>query len=174
MNEAFKSITPEQLPDNPFTLIGTDWLLITAGTLEKHNTMTASWGGVGVLWNKPVATVYIRPQRYTKEFVDSTQYFTLSVLPKEMRQTLSYCGKYSGRNVDKDAACGLTPFTADAKNGQSVCYEQARLILVCKKLYVGQISPEGFIDPALNEKNYPMKDHHAMYIGEIVQILEKQ
>ncbi len=174
MNETFKTITPQEIKDNPFTLIGNDWLLITAGTVEKHNTMTASWGGVGVLWNKPVATVYIRPQRYTKEFVDNAETFTLSVLPSDMRKALSYCGTYSGREVDKDAACGLTPFAADAENAQSIAYEQARLILVCKKLYVGQIKPEGFVDPALDEKNYPTHDYHTVYIGEIVKILEKQ
>jgi flavin reductase (DIM6/NTAB) family NADH-FMN oxidoreductase RutF len=174
MQPNFQSISPNALSDNPFTLIGKDWLLITAGDLKSHNTMTASWGGVGVLWNKPVATVYIRPQRYTKEFVDSSDYFTLSVLPNEMRDALTFCGRNSGRDCDKDAACNLTPFLTDAGNAQSVAYEQARVILVCKKLYVGAIQPDGFLDPALAETNYPNKDFHKVYIGEIIDVLVKE
>lgn len=174
MNEKFKVIEPKEIQDNPFTLIGTDWLLITAGNMEKHNTMTASWGGVGILWNKPVATVYIRPQRHTKGFVDNSEYFTLSVLPNEMRDILTYCGRKSGKDVDKDKECGLTPFTAVCGEEQSIAYEEARLVLVCRKLYSDTIKPEGFTDSSIDDKNYPNKDYHRMYIGEIVRVLEKQ
>ena len=174
MNENFRAIEPKQILDNPFSLIGDDWMLITAGNMEHHNTMTASWGGVGVLWNKPVATIYIRPQRYTKPFVDNNEYFTLSVLPNEMREVLTYCGRKSGKDVDKDKECNLTPFTAVCGNEQSVAYEQARLVLVCRKLYADSIKPECFMDTGLDEKNYPNKDYHQMYIAEIVRVLEKK
>ncbi len=173
MNNNFKSIDPKEISDNPFTLIGNDWLLITAGDMQHHNTMTASWGGVGVLWNKPVATVYIRPQRHTKQFVDNGDYFTLSVLPNEMRDILTYCGRNSGKDVDKDKECSLTPFIAAADNEQTVAYEQSRLILVCRKLYSDNLKEECFIDPSVAEKNYAAKDYHQMYIGEIVKVLEK-
>ncbi len=173
MNQAFSSISPYALSDNPFTMIGKDWLLITAGNMEKHNTMTASWGGVGILWGKPVATVYIRPQRYTKQFTDDNEYFTLSVLPNEMREALAYCGKYSGREVDKDKECGLTPFLCDEQNPQSVAYEQSRVILVCKKLYCQTLQEACFTVPEVAEKNYPEKDYHDMYIAEILDVLVK-
>ncbi len=173
MNQAFSSISPYQLSDNPFTLIDKDWLLITAGDMAQHNTMTASWGGVGIIWNKPVATVYIRPQRYTKQFVDHCEYFTLSALPSEMRDVLTYCGRMSGKDVDKDKECGLTPFLCDENNPQSVGYEQAKLILVCRKLYAQTLTEESFIYPEIAQKNYPTKDYHEMYIAEIVDVLVK-
>ena len=95
---------------DPFERIGRDWCLITAGNKGSYNTMTASWGGVGILWNKEVATCYIRPQRYTKEFVDREEYFTLSFFPDGWREALNFCGKYSGRDRDKAAETGLKPF----------------------------------------------------------------
>ena len=111
---AFREISVEQLKDNPFTLINKDWMLITAGDAEKHNTMTASWGGVGELWGKYVSTIYIRPQRYTLEFVEREEYYSLCFFGPEYRQALSLCGSKSGRDVDKDAATGLTPCFAQA------------------------------------------------------------
>ena len=174
MLEKFESIDAKQLPDNPFTLIGTDWMLVTAGTMEHHNNLTASWGGVGVLWNKPVATIYIRPQRHTKQFIDGSDYFTLSVLPNELRSILTFCGRNSGRDVNKDEACDLHPFLTDVQNPQSVAYSEARLILVCRKLYSDSIKENGFIDSAVSDANYPQKDFHQMYIGEIVQVLQQK
>ena len=100
---AFREISVEQLKDNPFTLINKDWMLITAGDAEKHNTMTASWGGVGELWGKYVSTIYIRPQRYTLEFVEREEYYSLCFFGPEYRQALSLCGSKSGRDVDKFA-----------------------------------------------------------------------
>ena len=106
---AFREISVEELKDNPFTLINKDWMLITAGNREKHNTMTASWGGVGELWGRYVSTIYIRPQRYTLEFVEREDYYSLCFFGPEYRQALNLCGSKSGREVDKDAATGLTP-----------------------------------------------------------------
>lgn len=171
---SFKEIKPQELIANPFTLIGDDWLLITAGNMEKHNTMTASWGGVGILWNKPVATVYIRPQRYTKSFVDANDTFTLTVLPDEQHDAHKIAGSLSGRDIDKDKECNLVPFLADENDCASVAYENARLILVCKKLYRDTIKGECFTVEGVDEKCYPKKDYHDMYIAEITKVLVKE
>lgn len=98
---SFKEVKMEELNFNPFTKIGTEWMLITAGDEKKFNTMTASWGGVGIMWNKNVVTTYIRPQRYTKEFVDANEYFTVSFYDKEYKKALNICGTRSGRDCDK-------------------------------------------------------------------------
>ena len=173
MNQTFHHVEPKSLTENPFSMLDDAWMLITAGDMEKHNTMTASWGGVGVIWNKPVATIYVRPQRYTYEFTEENEYFTLSVFTEEYRKALTYCGRNSGRDVDKDKECGLTPFLAKDDIAGSVAYQEARLVFVCKKLYAQDLVPESFIDPTLAEKNYPSNDFHRMYIGEIVAVLEK-
>ena len=89
----WKKIDPKQIEQNVFSMIGEQWMLVTAGTKENCNTMTASWGGLGVLWNKPVATAYIRPQRYTKQFLDEHEYFTLSFFGEEFRKELTLCGR---------------------------------------------------------------------------------
>ena len=166
---AFREISVEQLKDNPFTLINKDWMLITAGDAEKHNTMTASWGGVGGLWGKYVSTIYIRPQRYTLEFVEREEYYSLCFFGPEYRQALSLCGSKSGRDVDKDAATGLTPRFDQA----APYYEQARLVFICRKLYRQDMEESAFLDKGLLEKWYD-NDLHRMFIGEIVKVLEKE
>lgn len=150
---------------NPFERIGSDWCLISAGTKESYNTMTASWGGVGILWNKEVATCYIRPQRYTKEFVDREEFFTLSFFPDGWRSALAFCGKYSGRDHDKTAETGLTPLFTD----NTVTFEQANLVLVCRKLFAQPMTESSFVDREVLEKNYPNMDLHTIYVGEIVK-----
>ena len=166
---AFREISVEQLKDNPFTLINKDWMLITAGDGENHNTMTASWGGVGELWGKYVSTIYIRPQRYTLEFVEREEYYSLCFFGPEYRQALSLCGSKSGRDVDKDAATGLTPCFDQA----APYYEQARLVFLCHKLYRQDMEESAFLDKGLLEKWYD-NDLHRMFIGEIVKVLEKE
>ena len=166
---AFREISVEQLKDNPFTLINKDWMLITAGDAEKHNTMTASWGGVGELWGKYVSTIYIRPQRYTLEFVEREEDYSLCFFGPEYRQALSLCGSKSGRDVDKDAATGLTPCFDQA----APYYEQARLVFLCRKLYRQDMEESAFLDKGLLEKWYD-NDLHRMFIGEIVKVLEKE
>lgn len=163
INELLNEVDAKKLSDNPFSLIGDDWMLITAGNDEKYNTMTASWGGLGVLWNKNVATIFIRPQRYTYEFVEENEYFTISILPSELRNALSFCGSKSGRDYDKAKECGLTPVLA----GKSVAFADARLVLVCKKLYYSDLNPDNFYDSAIDTANYKAHDYHRMYVGEI-------
>ena len=166
--KGFQEISCSQLKDNPFTLIGKDWMLVTAGTEEKYHTMTASWGGVGFLWNKNVAFTFIRPQRYTLEFVDQNEYYTLSFYGEEMRKALSFCGSKSGRDYDKARETGLVPVFDE----KAPYFEQARLVLVCRKLYKQDFSPACFIDQPL-DSTYKDKDYHKMFIGEIVKVLVK-
>lgn len=163
----FTPIKPQDLDFNPFQTIGSDWMLITAGSGNKVNTMTASWGGAGVLWNKNVITCYIRPQRYTREFVDAQDYFSISVLPGQYRKQLAYLGTVSGRDEDKIANAGLT-VRSDA---EAPYFEEADTVFICKKLYVGEIKPEGILSPELDAANYADKDYHLIYIGEIVKAI---
>ncbi|MDF2821316.1 MAG: hypothetical protein K0R15_1757 [Clostridiales bacterium] len=109
----FREVKAEELSINPFTLIGKEWLLITAGTENAFNTMTASWGGLGVFWNKNAATIYVRPTRYTRKFVDDNDTFTISFYKEEYRKALALCGKVSGRDVNKVEQAGLTPVFED-------------------------------------------------------------
>lgn len=162
-----KQIEINEFSENPFKLIGSDWMLITAKKGEKTNMMTASWGGVGILWNKPVATIYVRPQRYTKEFIDNEEYFSLCVLPEEYRQILNYCGTKSGRDEDKIAETKLTIDESE----KAPIFKESRLVLICKKLYAQDLTEQSFIDKSLVEKNYQAKDFHTMYIAEIEKIL---
>ena len=128
---SFKEVKPEEMSFNPFKRIGSDWMLITAGDEKKFNTMTASWGGAGVIWGKNVVTCYIRPQRYTKEFVDANETFTLSFFGPGHRDALTLCGKVSGRDCDKVKEAGLTPFFTDG----TAAFREADLILVLILLY---------------------------------------
>ena len=162
-----KQIEINEFSENPFKLIGSDWMLITAKKGDKTNMMTASWGGVGILWNKPVVTIYVRPQRYTKEFIDNEEYFSLCVLPEEYRQILNYCGTKSGRDEDKITETKLTIDESE----KAPIFKESRLVLICKKLYAQDLTEQSFIDKSLVEKNYKAKDFHTMYIAEIEKIL---
>lgn len=164
-----RNIDPKQITKNPFAMIGDQWMLITAGTAESCNTMTASWGGVGVLWQAPVATCYVRPQRYTKQFLDEQEYFTLTFFPEEYRDALKLCGSKSGRDVDKVKECGFTVKTAACG---APYFEEAELVVVCRKRYVQDFDPAA-IPEDVKQKQYPNSDYHTMYIGEIVEVLSK-
>lgn len=167
---AFQEIAIEELTFNPFHMIAKDWLLITAGDEKKSNTMTASWGGLGIMWGKNIATVYIRPQRYTKSFIDENDTFTISVLPEEYRQALNVCGTVSGKNVeDKWGEAGLHPCYTDG----TTAVEEADLIFVCRKQYHQDMLPECFDEKENDGKWYPEKDYHTLYMGEIIKVLKK-
>ena len=165
----FNKITPKEITRIPFTLIGDDWMLVTAEKDGKANTMTASWGGVGILWGKTVATIYIRPQRYTKEFLDSAGRFTLSILGAEHKKTLGYLGSVSGRDEDKIAKSGLTL----SHENEAPYFEEAEMVLVCKTLYKQEQKPECFLDKESLDQWYEAKDFHTMYIAEIETVLKK-
>lgn len=148
---------------NPFETIGKEWLLITATNENKTNTMTASWGGVGILFGKPVAYLFIRPQRYTKELIDATSHFSLSVLPAQFKKQLSYFGTVSGRDEDKIATSGLSIAT---ENGIPY-FQDAKLVMICKKLFAQPMEETAFLDSSIVEQWYKEKDFHTMYIAEI-------
>ena len=165
----FKKADPKSLNFNVFSAIGDRWMLITAGTVDKCNTMTASWGGLGILWNKPMAIAYVRPQRYTKKFMDEQEYFTLAFFPGEYRKQLGLCGTKSGRDVDKVKECGFT--VAEAQGGAPY-FEEAELVLVCRKQMVMPMDPAAMPED-VKEKHYD-GDYHDIYWGEIVEVLVKE
>ena len=167
-----KEISVSELQLNPMTMIAKDWMLVTAGNAQRgFNTMTASWGHLGSIWGHggglPTAVVYLRPQRYTKEFVDREELFTITVFPEEYRKALGYLGSHSGRDGDKVAESGLTPVF----EGEYTYFAEAKLTLVCRKLYRAPIVPEGFLDQSIINAYYPQRDFHDMYIGEIIKVL---
>lgn len=166
----FREIKPEQFELSPFKLIGQDWMLITAEKDGKANTMTASWGGLGVMWGKNIACIVIRPQRYTKEFVDSAETFSLTFWDNSYKQTLNYLGTKSGRDEDKIKTSKLTV----VRNDKIPYFEEATMAILCKKLYAQELKPECFMTPELNEKWYPNVDHHTLYIAEILKLLVKE
>ena len=150
-----KVIKHENFQENAFEMIGKDWLLITAEKDGKVNTMTASWGGVGVLWNKKVAYIFIRPQRYTKEFVDFSDRLSVCVLPNSYRKELSYLGNVSGKDEDKISNANLK-----VQKYEDVPYfDEARLTLICRKLYAQDLKEEYFIEKDIIDKWYPQKSN---------------
>lgn len=157
-----------QLNMDPITMIGKEWTLISAGDQESYNMMTASWGGTGVMWNKNITFVVLRPQRYTLEFVEKKDCYALNFFDESYRPALSYCGAHSGRDVNKEKESGLTPVFDE----EAPYFAEAKLVLICRKLYKQTIDPAGFIDKALDGKNYPGKDYHECFVGEIVKVLK--
>ncbi|MCK4605694.1 MAG: flavin reductase family protein [candidate division Zixibacteria bacterium] len=144
-------------------------MLITAGTPQAFNTMTASWGGFGVLWNKHICWCVIRPQRFTYQFMEKAARFTLSFFEEEYRDALKLCGTKSGRDGDKVAQAGLTP--RETVSG-SVFFDQARLVIECRKIYFQDLDPDNFLDPRIHDE-YPDRDYHRMYLGEIERCLAR-
>ena len=165
----FRSVKPEELTINPFHAIGTDWMLITAQREGVTNAMTASWGGIGILWGEPVATCYIRPQRYTRELVDNGEYFSLCFFGQEQRAAMGLCGKLSGRDTDKVAQTGLTVVGDKA----APYFAEAELVLICRKMYRQEMQPECFVDPEI-AKHYPDNDYHITYIAKVEECLIRE
>ena len=161
----FEKVDIHSLNFNPFDKVGKDWLLISAIKNGKTNTMTASWGTLGHLWNKNVAIIFIRPQRYTKEFVDESETFTLSFFDDKHKE-LSYLGTKSGKDEDKISNVN---FHIEMVDGNPT-FKEAKEVFICKKLYVGKLEKEHFLLPEIYEKNYPLDDLHYVYIGEITDV----
>jgi flavin reductase (DIM6/NTAB) family NADH-FMN oxidoreductase RutF len=155
--------------DAIFNRIDKQWMLISATDGEHTNTMTASWGAMGILWHKPVAICFIRPQRYTKQFVDGSDYLTLSFFGGEEKAALTLLGRKSGRDCDKIKEAGLTPFV----EGKIVGFTQAKTIFVCRKLYADELKPEKFIDLKIPTEVYAQNDYQTLYIVEIEKVLSK-
>jgi len=168
-----KKIKPTDITDNFIEVIGKEWMLITAGNENKFNMMTASWGMAGFLWNKPVVFVFVRPERYTFEFMEESELFTLSFMGEEHKGVHKICGSKSGRDIDKVKATGLEPITSE--NG-SILFKQSRLSLECKKLYTDMIKEENFLDNELFKKWYGSVhgNPHKIYVAEIVNAWVKE
>lgn len=158
------NIERKSITDNVFRLMSYDWFLFTAGNLKKWNTMTAAWAEFGYLWNKCIVTGFIRPQRYTYQFVEKNKYFTFSFFKKKYEKALLFCGNHSGRDYDKARETGLTPIATKLGN---VYFKEAYLVLECRKIYYQDLDPKKFIDGSI-EKLYRKKDYHRFYIGEII------
>ena len=163
-------ITPGQITDNVFKLIGKEWMLITAGQDGNFNMMTASWGGLGFLWGLPVSFIFVRPQRYTFEFMEQHTNYTLSFYSSKYRDVLNLCGTKSGRDIDKVAETGLTPLTMDSG---AVYFAESRLVLECRKLYTHDLSAQQFLNDDIPTRAYAAEDYHRMYVGEIVRCLSR-
>ena len=164
-----KKIELKDLNRNLPELLEKRWALLTVADGEGCNPMTVSWGGVGRLWNLPVVTVYVRPQRYTKGLMDAGDYFSLTFLPEERHDAVAFCGAKSGRDTDKVKECGLTVL----EDEKAPYFAQGELTFICRKVYEQDMAGECFVDAAVDAKNYPGKDYHRMYVGEIVAVLEK-
>ncbi len=170
--ENFKKIEVSKLNENVFDLIGKQWMLVAAGSPDtKFNMMTASWGGLGWLWEKPVSFIFVRPQRYTFEFTEKEDYYTISFYSEQYREILKLLGTKSGRNFDKMTQSGLTPFKTPNGN---IAFKEARIIIECKKLYSTFLKEENFLDKETVKTKYPEKDFHKMYVGEIVNVWIKE
>ena len=164
----FKEVEFTEVKDNVVDLLKNRWGLVTAGDENGCNTMTVSWGAVGELWGKDMATIYIRPQRYTEEYLNKKEYFTLSFYkPEDKKRIHGICGSKSGRDVDKIKECALTP-CFDAK---APYFEDAELVLICRKMAKGKFDPADFIDESITDTWYPEKDFHFIYYGAIEKVL---
>lgn len=160
-----KEINVRELKDNFVKMISNDWALLTAGKNDDFNTMTVSWGGIGELWNKDVCFVFVRLQRYTYEFMEKNDYFSLSFFGGEYKKELGICGSKSGRDIDKMTETGFSPIDL----GEAIGFEQAKVNIVLKKLAYQDMKPDGFIDETIMN-NYANNDFHRVYIGEIVKV----
>lgn len=170
-------ISYKDLRLNPMALFADDWAALAAGNKERSNAMCIAWGQLGTLWEEgkhtnrlPVATVYVRPSRYTHELMESEGLFTINFFDRSRRKALGYLGSHSGRDGDKYAPAGLTPVYEDS----TTYFAEARLVLACRKLYATPLVEEGFVDRKLVDFNYPKRDFHTMYVGEIVKVLEER
>lgn len=164
----FKEISVNELNGNVFNMIGKKWMLVTAAKSEQEvNTMTASWGGLGIMWGKPVAFIFVRPQRYTKEFIEASDTVSLTFFDESYRKMLSYMGSVSGKDEDKIKTAGLKVIFDD----KTPYFEEAEVVLKTKKLYAQDMGAECLIDKEINDKWYPADDWHTMYVCEIERVL---
>lgn len=163
----FREISAKEISDNLIKMIADEYMLITAGDREGHNMMTASWGFAGEMWGSDCVMAVVRPQRYTMEFLEKQDYFTLSFYG-DNKGIHKICGGKSGRDCDKTALTGLTPVFQD----NTVYFDEARAVIVCKKQYVQKMDEACFTDTA-PLKWYPDKDYHYMIIGRIEKVLIK-
>lgn len=165
----FQPYPMDLLEMNPFTKFGKEWALVTAGSKAKCNTMTVSWGGVGVLWNKNVVYIFVRDSRYTKEFMDNGEFFSLSFFEEDYRPALAYCGAHSGRDEDKFEKAGLTPAFR-----HSIPYpDEANFVMLCRKIAAVPMPEDVLNDKSIIDAFYKDGDMHTMYVGEIIEAMAR-
>lgn len=170
-----KEISIKDIKINPFQMFGENWAALAAGNLENgYNAMTIAWGHLGTLWERdshtnhlPTAICYVRPSRYTKNFLDKESYFTISCFSDEYKKALGYLGSHSGSNSDKIKNSGLTPEFIN----NTTYFAEAQTVYICRKLYQAPLLESGFAEKGLVDFNYPLKDFHEMYVGEIIKVL---
>lgn len=170
----FRSVPISDFMFNPPTAFGKDWMVLAAGT-EAHgaNAMTIAWGQMGALWstgtgNLPVVVTYVRPSRFTYEFMEREPFFSLSYFGQDYRKELGFLGSKSGRDFpDKITAAGLTPVYGDS----TTYIAEAEVVIVCRKIYRAPLDPAGFLDPQIVKAGYADGDYHVVYVGEILKLL---
>ena len=158
----FNEIDPKSITENPFDVFGKKWPLVAAGTQEKYNMMTIGWGTLGILWGQPVAVVFIRPSRYTYEFMEKQDTFSVNVLSEQYKDVLNLCGSKSGREIDK---MNLEKLTVESHKGTPF-FQQSDLVLICKKWYTQDFQPDT-IPPEVIPQYYANGDFHRVYYGKI-------
>jgi len=163
----FNNVDVTRIEMGPFYKLDKEWALLTAGNEQKFNAMTVSWGFFGTMWNKPAATVFSRPSRYTKVFLEREDHFSLSFFDDSYKKLLGYFGSVSGRDEDKVTKSGLTPLFEEECGAPY--FGEASLVLICKRLYCGDLKESGFLDKGLIAENYPSRDFHSFYIGEVIK-----
>ena len=166
---SFSKVDIKSLEFSPVKEIGDSWGILTGVSDEGFNSMTVSWGSIGVMWNRPCVFAFVRPVRHTYKFMEAGEYFSLAIMDEEIHPRMTVFGRASGRDVDKYKESG---FTVAEEMGVKFP-DEAQMVFICRKISAGDISPEWFVDPTIDEKNYPNKDYHRMYIGEILQVLKK-
>lgn len=173
--ERYDSIGATELPDNPVQLIGNEWMLVTAGNQSSYNTMTASWGGLGYIWGRPATFIFIRNIRYTYQFLQNEESFTLSFFNEEYRGALTICGTKSGRDTDKIKEAGLTPIVTPSG---LMTFGEARMVIECKKMLVQELDYGNLTEPykhAIIQESYSKEPAaHQMFIAEITGIWLKK
>ncbi len=154
---------------NPFVKFGQEWAALTTQSGDKINTMTISWGGVGVLWGKNVATVYVRDSRYSKELIDNGEFFSITFFEKQYHRSLQYLGAVSGKQEDKFKGAGLTV----NKHLSIPFVDEGNFVILCRKLSATKITADQFCDSQIEDNYYADGDYHTMYVGEIMQLLAR-
>lgn len=165
-----KIISPNKLNKNFFEEISKNWMLVLSGSIGDFNSMTASWGGIGHIWNMNISIIYIRPQRYTYNYVEENLYYSLCFFDEKYKNLLNYFGTNSGRNVDK---MNIPELTVSKDESGAIYYNEAKLIIICKKLYSDFIKSENFLLKDI-EKFYPDNDYHKFYYGEIINCMIRE
>lgn len=153
----------------PFYTLDKEWALLSVGNKEKFNMMTVSWGGFGTIWGRPVVSVYVRKSRYTYEFMEENDYFTLSFYDEKYKKDLGILGSKSGRGINKKDLVSLH----EEEVGNSISFKEANLTLVCKKIYYDDLKQEN-MKPEIQEQFYKKDEIHRMYIGEVIDIIDRR